>query len=138
METNLSYTLHHPKWYRHPMSVWWWLKRWCYTRFVLRELTSVFIGFAALVFLWQLRALGRGPEAYAEFCRAMKTPLMLLLDVVTLAAAVYHAMTWFHLAPRAMDLRILGKKIPGLAVIGLNYFLWIVASFAVAWIGLGG
>jgi len=138
MQTNSSYTLYHPKWYRQPVSVWWWLKRWCYTRFVLRELTSVFIAFAAFVYLWQLRALLRGPESYAGFCRAMKTPLMLTLDVVTLAAALYQTITWFHLAPRAMVVRIGGRKLPDRVVVGLNYFLWLAASFAVAWIWLGG
>ena len=138
MTMNPSYTLHHPKWHRHPVSVWWWLKRWSYTRFVLRELTSVFIGFAALVFLWHLHALRSGPEAYAEFCRAMRTPLMLSLHAVVFAAAVYHAITWFHLTPRAMDFRFRGKKLPGRAVVGLNYFLWIAASLAVVWIAVGG
>jgi fumarate reductase subunit C len=138
MKTNPSYTLFHPKWHRQPVSVWWWLKRWCYTRFVLRELTSLFIGLAAFVYLWLLRAVTRGPESYAEFCRTMKHPLMLSLDAVTLAAAIYHAITWFHLTPRATAFRLGRKKLPDLAVIGLNYLIWIAASLAVVWTGLGG
>jgi len=138
MGTNPSYTLYHPKWYRQPVSVWWWLKRWHYTRFVLRELTSVFIGFAAFVYLWQLRALMHGPESYAEFVQTMKTPLMLSLSVVTLAAALYQAITWFHLTPRAMVFRIGGRKLPDRVVVGLNYFIWLAASLAVAWIWLKG
>jgi fumarate reductase subunit C len=138
MSANPFYTLYHPKWYRRPVSVWWWLERWCYARFVLRELTSLFVGFAALVYLWQLRALARGPDSYAGFVEAMKTPLMLSLHALTLAAALFHAFTWFHLAPRAMVLRIGGKKLPDRVVVGLNYGMWLAASFTVAWIWLRG
>ena len=58
------YTPYHPKWYRRPVSVWWWLHHRPYTTFVLRELTSVAVAFFAVVCLWQVRALVQGPEAY--------------------------------------------------------------------------
>jgi len=132
------YTLYHPKWHRRPVSVWWWLERWCYARFVLRELTSLFIGFAAFVWLWLLRALAGGPETYAGFVAGMKTPLMLALHAVTLAAALFHAITWFHLTPRAAVIRIGGKRLPDGIVVGLNYCIWLAASFGVAWIWMRG
>ena len=51
------HTRYHPRWYRRRMSVWWWLKNRAYSKFVLRELTSVFVALFAILFLWQLRAL---------------------------------------------------------------------------------
>ncbi len=138
MKTDPSYTLYHPRWYRRPVSVWWWTKRWCYTKFVLRELTSVFVAIAAFVYLWHFRALLNGPEFYAAFCEKMRTLPMLVLHAVTLAATVFHTVTWFHLAPRATVLRVGGKKLPDAVLVGLNYCLWIVASCAVAWALLRG
>ena len=138
MKADPSYTLYHPKWYRRPISVWWWLERWCYTKFVLRELTSLFVAFAAFVYLWQLRALMHGPAGYAEFGQAMKTLPMLLLNATTLAATLFHAITWFHLAPRALVLRIGGKRLPDRLLVGLNYGMWLAASGAIAWIWLQG
>jgi len=79
MSGGAHYTLHHPKWYRPRMSVWWWLQKRTYTKFVLRELTSVFVAFFALMTLWQVRALGEGPEAYARFLARLQTPPFLAL-----------------------------------------------------------
>ena len=67
MSAPVQYTLYHPKWYRRAVSVWWWLENWSYTKFVLREITSVFVAFFAIIYLWQLRALVSGPDAYAAF-----------------------------------------------------------------------
>jgi fumarate reductase subunit C len=132
----VRYTPYHPKWYRRPVSVWWWLESWRYTRFVLRELTSVPVGFFALVTLWQIAALGQGPEAYARFQAAMRTPLFLTLHLLSLFALFFHALTWFHLAPKALTLRLGGKKVADSVIVFLNYAAWIAVSAAVAWIWL--
>jgi len=68
------YTLYHPRWYRRRVSVWWWLQNRSYTGFVLRELTSVFVAFFAVVYLWQLHAVAQGPDAYAQFLARLRTP----------------------------------------------------------------
>ncbi|MEE9179612.1 MAG: hypothetical protein V3U22_01850, partial [Vicinamibacteria bacterium] len=60
MSDRVHYTLYHPKWYRRKMSVWWWLEQWRYTKFVLRELTSISVAYFALLTLWQVRALVEG------------------------------------------------------------------------------
>jgi len=31
----------HPRWYRAPVSTYWWMGSWRYSLFILRELTSV-------------------------------------------------------------------------------------------------
>src|SRR5438034_5067034 len=77
MSAGPHYTLYHPRWYRRRVSVWWWLQNRAYTGFVLRELTSVFVAFFAVISLWQLRTLIQGPEAYAHFLARLKTPLFL-------------------------------------------------------------
>lgn len=136
--STVRYTPFHPKWYRRPVSVWWWLESWRYTRFVLRELTSVPVGFFALVTIWQIAALGQGPEAYARFQAWMKTPLFLTLHVLAFFAILFHALTWFHLAPKAMTVRLRGKKVPDPAIVAMNYVAWIVFSAVVAWIWLRG
>ena len=66
MSAGPHYTLYHPRWYRRRISVWWWLHNRSYTVFVLREMTSVFVAIFAVVYLWQLRALARGPGRLCE------------------------------------------------------------------------
>jgi succinate dehydrogenase subunit C len=138
MSAGVHHTPYHPKWYRRRVSVWWWLQNRTYTGFVLRELTSVFVAFFALVYLWQLRALAQGPEAYAQFLARLKTPLFLVLDGVAFLFILFHSITWFNLAPKAVVVRLKGKRVPNWVVVSLNYAAWLILSGAVAFIVLRG
>jgi fumarate reductase subunit C len=138
MNARSHYTLYHPRWYRRRVSVWWWLQNRSYTRFVLRELTSVFVAFFALVYLWQLRALAQGPEAYGRFLGRLQTPLFLVLDTIAFLFVLFHAITWFNLTPKAMVVRLGGRRVPDAVILGLNYAAWLVLSAAVAFLLLRG
>src|SRR5207244_4947928 len=61
------YTEYHPRWYRTRVSTWWWLARWPYLKFILREISSVFVAWFVVVLLLQIRALSHGPAAYPRF-----------------------------------------------------------------------
>ena len=134
MSAEPHYTLYHPRWYRRRVSVWWWLRKWSYAGFVLREITSVFVAFFAVVYLWQLWAVAQGPEAYAESLARLKTPLFLALDTVAFLFVLFHAVTWFNLTPKAMVVRLRGTRVPDAVIIGLNYAAWLVVSGAVAFV----
>ena len=138
MSAEPRYTLYHPRWYRRRVSVWWWLQNPRYTGFVLRELTSVFVAFFAGVLLWQLRAVVQGPEAYAQFLARLSMPLFLTLHAIAFAFVLFHAVTWFNLAPKAMVVRVRGTRVPGGIVVGLNYAAWLALSGAVAFFLLRG
>ena len=138
MNTDSTYTRHHPRWYRRRVSVWWWLESWRYTRFVIRELTSLAVAFFALITLWGVAALAEGPGAWALFLYWLSTPLSVLLHSLALFFVIYHAVTWFHLAPRAMVVRLGGKRLPDAAIIAANYLAWFVASGILAWFLLRG
>ena len=138
MSAEPHYTPYHPRWYRRRVSVWWWLQNRAYTGFVLRELTSVFVALFAVVYLWQLRALVQGPEAYAHFLARLGTPLFLALHGVAFLFVLFHAVTWFNLAPKAIVVRLLGKRVPDWVIVGLNYAAWLFLSGAVAFILLRG
>src|SRR5216110_559862 len=112
MSAGPVYTLYHPRWYRRRVSVWWWLGRRSYAWFVLRELTSVFVAFFAVILLWQLRAVTTGPEAYGQFLARLGTPLLLIIDAVAFLFVLVHAITWFNLTPKAMVVRLGGKRVP--------------------------
>jgi fumarate reductase subunit C len=46
---------------------------------------------------------------------------------------VFHTITWFNLAPRAMPIRVRGKRLPEFLVAAPNYAIWLVASVVIAW-----
>ena len=133
-----GYTLYHPRWYRTRVSTYWWLQRSVYLKFVLREISSIFVAFFVVITLLQIRALSHGPQAYAEFQESMKNPLVLSLNAVSFFFVVFHTLTWFSLAPRAMAVRIRGKRVPEFLISGVNYAAWLVLSVVVAWFVLGG
>lgn len=130
------YTEYHPRWYRPRVSVYWWLGQWQYLKFILRELSSVFVGLAVVMTLLQLRALRGGPEAYARFQDRLHSPAIVVLSVVSLFFVLFHTVTWFNLAPRAVAVRMRGKRIPEWLIAGPNYVAWIVVSGAVTWLVL--
>ena len=138
MSTGPRYTLYHPRWYRRRVSVWWWLQNRSFAGFVLRELTSVFVAFFALVYLWQLRALVQGPAAYEKFLARLGTPLFLALDTLAFLFVLVHTVTWLNLTPKAMVVRLSGKRVPDAVILGLNYAAWVVLSGAVAFVLLRG
>jgi fumarate reductase subunit C len=128
------YTLNHPRWYRKRVSTYWWLQRWEYLRFVLREISSVFIAIFVVEMLFQIWTLSRGPEAYAVFLSVLKNPIVLALNVISLFFVVFHSITWFNLSARAMSIRVGGKKVPGFLISGPNFVAWFVISAVIAWL----
>jgi fumarate reductase subunit C len=131
-------TAYQPRWYRPHVSTYWWLWRWAYLKFILRELSSVCVAYFVVLLLLQLRALSHGPEAYVAFLQWLKAPHIIALNAVSLLFALFHTITWFNLAPRAMVVRVRGKRVPDLLISGTNYVAWLVVSVAVAWLILRG
>ncbi len=127
-----------PRAYHPRLSTYWWLARWPYLKFILRELSSVFVAWGVVFTLRQVYALQQGPAAYAEFQRWAGTPVMLIVNAISFVFVMFHAATWFNLAPKAMAVRLRGKRLPDLAISGPNYVAWIGVSAVVAWIVLGG
>jgi len=127
-----------PKSYRVRVSTYWWLTRWAYLKFILREASSVFVAWIVVVTLLQIRALSQGAADYTEFQNWLRSPFVLALNAVSLFFVIFHAVTWFNLAPKAMAIRLRGKRLPSLAVSAPNYVAWVVISAAVAWIVLRG
>ena len=131
-------TEYSPRTFRTRVSTYWWLDRWPYLRFILRELSSVFVAWFVLITVLQIRALRRGPTIYAEFQERLRNPILVAVNVLTLLFVIFHAATWFNLTPKAMPLRVGGKRVPSLLIVAPSYLVWVAISVAVAWILLRG
>jgi fumarate reductase subunit C len=137
MRLSPGYTEFHPKWYRPRVSTYWWLSRSNYVRFILRELSSIFVASFVVITLMQIRALTLGPGPYGEFQEWLRRPIVVIWNVISFFFVVYHAITWFNLTPRAVTVRLRGQRLPDLFVAGSNYVVWLVVSGIVAWVILG-
>ena len=138
MSEKHPYTPYHPHWYRPRMSTWWWLQRSSYFVFILRELSSIFVAWSVVFLLLLIRAVSQGDDSYQQFLGWSRSPVMVLLNLVSLCFVVFHAVTWFNLAPQAMVLRAGGKRVPGSLIAVSNYVAWALSSALVAWLLLGG
>lgn len=120
--------------YIRPMPATWWLKRKTYFLFMVRELTSLFIGGYLVFLLVWLYHLGQGPEQFQALLMNLRQPVSVALHLLALAAALYHSITWFNLTPTAMPLRIGEERLPSAAVaIAMGYLPWMVVSGLILW-----
>lgn len=134
---SVRYTEFHPRWHRPRMSVFWWVGRRSYLVFVLRELSSVFVAWTVVFLLLLVHAVSQGGKQYRQFLNLSSNPWMLALNVVTLAFLLFHAITWFNLAPSAMVVRLRGKRVPRSAIAGAHFAGWALLSALVAWLIVG-
>ena len=123
--------------YVRPISNTWWLQRWPYTKFMLREISSVFIAIYLVLLLVLVGKIEQGQAAYDAYLAWFRSPLLMMLHVVSLAFALMHTVTWFNLTPKAMPIRIGEEPVPPVLIAGSNYVAWIVVSAVVAMILLG-
>ncbi len=80
----------------------WWLRNSFFTRYMIREATSVFLGLYTIVLLIGLVALSLGEASYERWLATMAHPAFIGFHIVVLAAACYHTYTWFGVSPKAM------------------------------------
>jgi fumarate reductase subunit C len=131
-------TAYHPRWLRTRVSTYWWLERPSYFAFILREVSSVFVAWFVLYLLMLIREIAQGDASYRAFLAWSASPPVLALNLVTFGFVVFHAVTWFNLAPKAMVVKVRGRHVPGWAIALSNYAAWAVISAGVAWLLLGG
>ena len=132
------YTEYHPRWLRRHVSTYWWLRKWSYFAFILREISSLFVAWSVVYLLLLVYAAGQGATEYSLFLDWSRQPWVLLVNVCSLLLVVFHAITWFNLAPQAMVVRLGHKHVPGSLISLSNYAAWVVVSAIVAWLLVGG
>ena len=130
---NRQYQLYHPKWHRARIPIFWWLEKLSYVKFITREMTSLAVGYTAVVLLLQVAALGRGPEAYGRFVRFLEHPVAVILHLAVLASLLFHSFTWLSLAPKAMVLHVGKRRVPDAAILAAHYLAWLAATGLVIW-----
>jgi fumarate reductase subunit C len=123
-----------PLTYRRPMSTWWWTRKRTYFVFVMRELSSIFVAWFVVFLLLLLRAVTDGPAAYDDFLDWAASPFVVGLNVVAAAFLVLHVVTWFSLTPQAMAIRVRGRPVPPVAIVGAQYAGLAVVSAFVVWL----
>ena len=135
--TNPKYELYHPKWYRKRLPIFWWLERFSYAKFITRELTSLAVGYTAMLLIAQVWFLSSGEQAYERFLSVLRSPAVLVFHGIVLLFLLFHSITWLNLAPKALVLRVGSKRLPDVAVLAGHYAAWLGATALLVWLVVG-
>jgi len=115
----------------------WWLKNTFYKKYMIREATSIFAAIYALILLEGLMALASSATAWNDWLAAMRNPLVVVFHLLILAAAVYHTITWFAVAPKVAPIIFIGKqKVPAVAITALQYAIAAILYLTLLWVAL--
>jgi fumarate reductase subunit C len=136
MSDEAIYREHHPRWLRRRLSTYWWLGKWPYVKFILRELSSVFVAWFVIYLLLLVRAVARGEGAFRDFLTVSARPAMLTLNVIAFFFIMFHALTWFALAPQAIVAHLGTKRVPPVLIAAANYGAWLAVSVFLVWLFL--
>jgi fumarate reductase subunit C len=112
--------------YIRKMSRSWWLRRRRTLFYMMRELTSFFIGLYSALLALGLVQLARGSQAWESFIALITSRGGVIFQLLCFAFALFHTVTWFAVTPKAVPL-----SAPAKAVIGAHYAVWAVISVVV-------
>lgn len=114
--------------YKRELSNDWWLKHAFYTKYIIREGSSVLITFYSLVLAWGVLRLSQGEVAFNAWLSALQHPISIIIHLLAFALALYHSITWFSLAPKAADLWFKGKKVEDKVIVNAHYAVFAFVS----------
>jgi len=106
----------------------WWMKQLFYTKYMLREGSSVFITVYSLILAWGLLRLSQGEVAFNAWLDSLGNPVAIIFHLIALVFALYHTVTWFSLAPKAVDLWIKGKRLDDQKIISGHYAVFVIVT----------
>ncbi len=118
--------------YPRTVSRTWWLKRWPYRIFMLREMSAVFVAAYVVLLLVLVTKVHDGAAAFEGYLDFLQSPLLIAFHVVALLFVMLHVITWFQAVPKGLPLRRGEERVPPVLMIGASYVGWLAVSVVVA------
>lgn len=122
--------------YVRSMAPTWWQKLGFYRFYMLREGTSVLAVWFSIVLIYGVFSLKGGAAGWESFVGFLQNPLVLLINVIALAAALLHTKTWFELAPKAANIVVKDDKMGPEPIIKGLWAVTIVATVVILAVAL--
>lgn len=119
--------------YVRPMPKKWWSTRPGWSSFMIREWTSLPIAIYCGVLIAMAASSGSA-ESFHGFYEWLKTPLSMVIHAVALIFAMWHTVTWFAAAPKALRVFKGEDQVPAELVAGGHFFAWLVVSAVVTYV----
>ncbi|MDO8959820.1 MAG: fumarate reductase subunit C [Rhodocyclaceae bacterium] len=109
----------------------WYLRHPRYLRYMAREVTSLFVGAYCVLLVFALQSLAAGQASYEAFLVALRSPASIAFHLLALAAALYHAATWFNATQKAMPIQVGEEFVSGNLISGAHYVAWAALSIVI-------
>ena len=114
--------------YTRALPIDWWLKQIFYTKYMIREGSSVLVTVYGLVLAWGVLRLSQGEVAFNAWMESLQSPLALIFHFLALVLALYHTITWFSLSPKLVDIQIGGKQADEKLIMTVEYIAFALAT----------
>lgn len=114
----------------------WYMRNRRYRVYMLREMTSLLVGFYTFLTIFALAALATdSPDTWNNFLSSQQGPIMVVFHgLALLYFLVFQTFPWFKLAPKAMPVQIGEKRLPGIYIVIGHYVAWTVLSAFIFWL----
>ncbi|HHX4179464.1 TPA: fumarate reductase subunit FrdC, partial [Citrobacter braakii] len=83
-----------------------------------------------------LFALKHGAESWMGFVAFLQNPVVVILNIIALAAALLHTKTWFELAPKAANIIVKDEKMGPEPIIKGLWAVTVVATVVILFVAL--
>ena len=114
----------------------WYMRNGRYKVYMLREMTSLLVGFYTFLTIYALAALSsNSPDNWNHFLSSQQgTGMVIFHSLALLYFLFYQTFPWFKLAPKAMPVQLGEKKLPGSYIVIAHYVAWAVLSAFIFWL----
>ncbi len=121
---------------RYTSKTTWYMRNRRYRVYMLREVTSLLVGYYTFLVIFALAALSAdSPDLWNGFLASQQSPAMAALHGFALLYFLFfQTFPWFKLAPKAMPVQIGEKKLPGGYIVIGHYVAWAVVSAFIFWL----
>lgn len=122
--------------YTPPMPRAWFMRTKEYQAYILRESAAVLMGLFTLNLMLGMVLINIGPENWEWWIDFQRNPVVLVLNVLALVAAVIQTVTWDQLVPSIIKVQRGTKFLADGWIIGAGVLLLVIfTALLVAWVG---
>ncbi|MGP1928572.1 MAG: fumarate reductase subunit FrdC [Arsenophonus sp. NC-WZS1-MAG3] len=114
----------------------WWQQIEFYRFYVIREATAIPQIWFSLVVLYGVCSLTAGGESWSNYISFLDNPIVLLINIFTLIATLFHTKTWFELTPKAINIIIKNKKIAQETIVKLLWGITFLVTIIILAVSL--
>ena len=112
--------------YVREMKATWWTKLDIYKLYIVREATSIPTLWFCLVLFYGLTCLSGGVADVKEnFIPFLQNPLVVILNIITLAAMILNTVTYYVMTPKVMNIIVKDERLnPNIVTTAL----WVITA----------